>query len=163
MATTAAPGGHTCPDCGARLDGDPAVCPECGTALSTEVSQPADVDDQTSAPLGIKVICALVGLSAILTLVVGIGLLITEMPAYPTMGPIIGGVLLVVGLLHVPVFYGLWFLRSWGWVLAMVLYGLNFLLNVVRFGTGDATATVALLVSAGIIYYLYAKRDLYGY
>lgn len=112
---------------------------------------------RTSAPAGIKVLCVLATLGAVLGLVGGFGVLAQGI------GLILGPLLIVVSLAQLAAVYGLWTLQSWGWTLGIVLYSLDVLLDAVPFvvGQGDVNGVFSLFLSLVILAYVYSKRDHY--
>lgn len=111
---------------------------------------------RTSAPLGIKVICVLGTLGAGLGLVGGFGLM-----ALGGAGVVLGPVVLVLSLAQLAAVFGLWTLQSWGWTLAMVLYGLDAVIDLVGLVLGDLGSILGLFIAVVILGYIYSKRDHY--
>lgn len=111
---------------------------------------------RTSAPAGIKVICVLATLGALLGLLGGLGLM-----ALGGIGVVVGPLVLVLSFAQLAAVYGLWTLQSWGWTLAVVLYALDVLLDLFQVILGDWSALFGVFVSALILAYVYSKRDHY--
>jgi len=111
---------------------------------------------RTSAPTGIKVICVLATLGALLGLLGGLGMM-----ALGGIGVVLGPLVLLLSFAQLAAVYGLWTLQSWGWTLAVVLYALDVVLDALQVALGDYGALFGLFVSALILAYVYSKRDHY--
>lgn len=111
---------------------------------------------RTSAPLGIKIICLLATIGAMLGAVGGIALV-----ALGGIGVVLGPLVVVLALAQLAAVYGLWTLQSWGWTLAMGLYGLDATLDLIGIAVGDFGSVVGLAVAVVILGYVYSKRDHY--
>ncbi|WP_435101685.1 hypothetical protein [Halarchaeum sp. P4] len=112
-------------------------------------SQPST--SNRSAPLGVKIICALGALGVLVGVVGSFGLLASGsglgvVLGLVTLGLSVGQAVVIVGLLNV---------QPWAWTWAMVLYGLSAVLDLL---TVDL---FALLVTLVIIAYLASVRDVY--
>lgn len=68
----------------------------------------------------------------------------------------------LLALLNVPMIYGLWTVKGWGWTLAMVIYAINVGLDLLNLVTGDGSAILSLLVSVLILAYIASKAHVYG-
>lgn len=112
--------------------------------------------NRTSAPLGIKIICLLGAIGVVLGILGGLGMM-----ALGDVGILLGPIVVVLSLVQAVTIYGLWTLQSWGWTLAMVVYGLDFLLDVANLLMGSLGAIFGLALSGLILAYIYSKRDHY--
>ncbi|MFB6120441.1 MAG: hypothetical protein ABEJ68_04920 [Halobacteriaceae archaeon] len=106
--------------------------------------------DGPTAPLGIKLICVLSVFLDLFALLVGLA-------AVGGGGPesVIGLVLLVIVAVDLTAVYGLWTVKSWGWVLAVAMRTLSLLAALVQ---GEL---VGFLVGLLILGYVVSKYDLY--
>lgn len=128
---------------------------------TTENAKQSPQDANPSAPLGMKALCVLFGLIGILLVLMGTLVLIGG-------GVSFGGLITVIGALELAMVYGLWTIESWGWTLAMVLFSISALTNLLNvFGVlntaagGSAGASMGFFLVAGILVYIYQQRDLY--
>lgn len=110
-----------------------------------------------SAPLGIKVLCGVSGLFALLSVLGGLALLASG----SGLGFGLGLLVLVLSGLQFVLLWGLWTVRSWAWTWSMVLYGLNLVLGVLNLLIGSPEYVLGVLITAAIMWYLYSKRSLY--
>lgn len=116
-----------------------------------------------TSPLGIKVVCAVVGIGVLGGVFLGLELVFvasrTEL-GWLAVG--LGLALLALELLHVPMIYGLWTLQPWGWRYAMVLLGIGLAVNLLSVLGGNALAFPGLIVTGAVAMYVYDKRDLFA-
>lgn len=113
-----------------------------------------DPNSTTNPPLGIKIICAF----GVFTVLIGfLGAFI-----FLVSGVLMWGflTLLVVGIVII-VTYGLWTLKLWGWVSAVVWYGLGMLSSLYQFIQGDLSSLAGIVVSGLILMGLCMCMDLY--
>lgn len=103
-----------------------------------------------SPPLGIKIICALGVLGAILVFVISLQLVALGGPGVP-----LGGLFIGLTVAYLVVIYGLWTMQSWGWTWGMIVFVFGAILELLQF------EIISLFISIVIIVYLYSKRDLY--
>lgn len=108
------------------------------------------------APLGIKVICILGFLGVGLGLLMGLGLM-----AYGGLGVLLGMFVMGLSVAQLGVIYGLWTVQPWGWTAGVALYALNVVLQLLNVVMGQASAILGVIISAGILAYIYSKRDVY--
>ena len=101
-------------------------------------------------PAGVIVISFLGILGGLWAIVNGLG-----MATYSPLGTLLGPVLILLSVGQVLVCVGLLSLNSVAWVLAMILYGLSFLLDLLTLNV------ISLLVSGLILVYLFGKRGTY--
>lgn len=100
-----------------------------------------------STPLGIKIICVLGALGG----VVGLFMSLVAMGASPLLG-LFG---LVISAAQLVVVHGLWNLRSWAFTVAIIVYGLSAVMDLL-------TANVlGLLISLIVVVYLVSKSHLF--
>lgn len=115
------------------------------------------------APVGVKIICVLAALGTIVGLLGGLGMMsATSSPRVPAWFGLLGMVTVVLALVNLPMIYGLWTVKEWGWTLAMVVYGLNVLLNLLSLLAGQLGSIVSLVIGLAILAYLFSKRGVYG-
>jgi len=103
-----------------------------------------------TAPLGIKLICVLQLFFDLLILLVALAGVGAGGPAGA-----IATVLLALVAVDFAAVYGLWTLKSWGWVLAVVLGSVFLFADLVQVNV------VSLLVGLLILGYIVSKRRLY--
>lgn len=115
--------------------------------------------ESAARPLGITILCVLYAILLPVALY-GLVVIFQVLPEAIVEGPtvvIVG--LVIVALIYLvatyTALYGLWTLEPWGWKLAMIVFGLTALVDLVM-GTFDR-----LIVTLLIIGYLYLKRDVY--
>lgn len=116
-------------------------------------------------PTGITILAVLQFIGGILSLLGGIGLLFAGATATPGGGPgatsgvatVFGLGLIVSGTIGLIAGYGLFTLKGWGWLLAVIFSILNILSAVWNLIQGNAilSAIVGLVISGLILYYLY--------
>ncbi|PSQ16332.1 hypothetical protein BRD00_11645 [Halobacteriales archaeon QS_8_69_26] len=111
---------------------------------------------RTAAPLGVKIICVLATIGALLGLVGGFGV-----AAAGGIWILLGPILVLVSVAQLAAVYGLWTLQSWGWTLAMVLYGLDAAIDLVGLASGDPGSVLGLAIAVMVLAYIFGKRDLY--
>ncbi|WP_435097318.1 hypothetical protein [Halarchaeum sp. P4] len=109
------------------------------------------VETPERAPLGIKVICVLAALSAGLDLMGGVKLLQMGGPLDAVAALVTVG----VAAAQLAIVYGLWTLERWGYVGALLVFGLS---TVAASITG---ALGAALVGAVIVAYVWSNREYY--
>jgi uncharacterized membrane protein (DUF2068 family) len=69
---------------------------------------------------------------------------------------LLGGALAIGGLLAISIGYGMWTGKGWAWTLAVVLYALGLLLDLVTFATGGTySGAIGLVVDAFLLWYLW--------
>ena len=112
-------------------------------------------------PTGIAILAALLILLGFLSLFGGLTTFAAPSQAVTTPIPYVtpaalGVAYIVVGALGLIVGYGLWFLKGWAWILAIVVVALRVVLDVVGLFSGSAMASFAgLVVSAVVLWYLF--------
>lgn len=109
-----------------------------------------------TAPLGIKIICVFALLGSLGTIFLGLGTM-----GYGGIGTIVGLIVLVIGILYLPIIYGLWTLEGWAWTAYIILGALGLLMQFVSLVFGDVSAIVSILIQGVILAYVYSKRPLY--
>lgn len=117
-------------------------------ASSTTTNPPHSANK--SAPLGVKIICVLGVIGAIM-------LFFASFFMMGAGGPFIGFGLLfmLLALLHLVVVYGLWTVEPWGWTWGMVVFAFGAVMDVFQ------GQIFGLLISIVLIVYLYSKKDYY--
>ncbi|NHN61084.1 MULTISPECIES: hypothetical protein [Halorussus] len=127
-------------------------CKECGasTREGAELCRDCAADP---APTGIKIICALGALSGLFLLLVGLRLL---GPA-----PLVGLVVTGLSIGQLTVLYGLWTLETWSWGVALILYGLGVLADLLRAVTGNRRAVVGAAIGVVLVWYVYSQHEHY--
>lgn len=69
-----------------------------------------------------------------------------------------GGFILAIGTLAIVVGWGMWSGREWARVLAIVLYGLWALFNLLSLIGGAISSVVGLLISVFLLWYMFRPR-----
>ncbi|KZN24485.1 hypothetical protein A4G99_08865 [Haladaptatus sp. R4] len=121
-----------------------------GTNHSTYGNKP------NTAPLGIKILCFLSVIVGVLSLIGGLGTLLTG-----GFGFIVGLIIIVLAIGQIVVAWGLWTLQSWAWTLTIIVYGLRIAGDLIQLLLGDFSAIISLVVGLLLLAYIYSKRDYY--
>ena len=116
----------------------------------SSTAHPPSSQTRKSAPLGIKLICILGVIAAILTLFVSFRLLGTGGPLAS-----LGLLFIVLTFAYLVVIYGLWTVQPWGWTWGMLVFGFGALMDLFQLDI------IGLLISIVIIGYLFSKKDYY--
>jgi len=90
---------------------------------------------ELNRPLGVTIL-------AILTVISGIGLLVTV-------------ILIPLGIANLVVAYGLWKGKRWAWTITLVLSLIGIALGLASIVTGSIVAIWPVIINAIVIYYLY--------
>ena len=120
-------------------------------------------------PAGIRLLCVVMGVFGGFLLLAGgfsadAGSVASTAGAAET-GSMLGSLGTVFMLIAIGSFvgiYGLWNVRTWGWLLTVGLFGVGSLLSLFLLSSGGALGVVLLVVQGGIVAYLLTKRDLYN-
>ena len=107
--------------------------------------------DSDTAPLGIKILCALTGLAALFGVLTSFGIVAT-----PSAGAALGFMFFGFFVATLVVVYGLWILEPWGWTWGMVLLVVDLGADLL------AQSLFGIVLSGFFIVYLWSKRSLYG-
>ena len=115
----------------------------------TEIPMPGDAMTQPAGerPLGVAILAILNWLQALLLLVGGVIVL-----ALPFFGVILGAVAILVGLFLFYIGLGLWNMRGWAWMWAMLVNILGLIINFA------GSQWIALAINVIIIVYLNAPN-----
>lgn len=147
-----------CPECGANHNGAAAYCTNCGEYLG-DVSEESTTEERP--PIGIKAISVLILLGSMGSLYEGYLTLTQGIPPFlPSWWTVLGPVYLVLGLIMLPAIFGLWTMQSWGWKLAVGIYGFDILLKVLN-SIIVSISLIGVILDIVIIGYLYQKRHLF--
>ncbi|MFW9912935.1 MAG: hypothetical protein ACFFEU_10720 [Candidatus Thorarchaeota archaeon] len=113
----------------------------------TEIPMPGDAMTQPTGerPLGVAILAVLNWLQALLLLVGGVIVL-----ALPFFGVVLGAVAILVGLFLFYIGLGLWNMRGWAWMWAMLVNILGLIINFA------GSQWIALAINIIIIVYLNA-------
>lgn len=118
----------------------------------TERAQPA----QRSRPVGISVLAVLNVIGAV---VVGVAALaVGSEVGDPAAAGAAGAVLGLAAVLSLVVAVGLWKLRNWARITALVLYSLSVVSGLASLILGDPSGVFQMLVAGGIVTYLCRAR-----
>lgn len=101
-------------------------------------------------PLGVTILAILQLLGGILSIVAGFGLiaLAAFFPGMELLWIAIGGLTLVLGFVALIVGYGLYTMKSWAWMIAMILNIINIILAIINF------TIISLIIPLIIVIYL---------
>lgn len=113
-------------------------------------------------PTGVTVLSILAFIGGAFTLLAG--LLLTLMgtaigamggPLFAAIGAFAGIIFLVLGALYLLVGFGLWTLKSWAWMLTVVLSGISLTLNLVQALSGEVVGgTMGIIVNGIVLWYM---------
>jgi uncharacterized membrane protein (DUF2068 family) len=71
---------------------------------------------------------------------------------------IVGAIMLLIGLVELVIFWGLWTGKSWARFLAIIFAILGILFNLMSVVGGGLTAIVGLLIGVVILWYLFQPQ-----
>jgi uncharacterized membrane protein len=121
-----------------------------------------------SRPLGVAIIAILLGLYGLLTFIGGLfivvfsnyGIDVTGSTQFGVTGTILGAVLVILGLIELGVAVGLWHLRMWALVLAVLVLLVDLaspIYNLVT-GRGIGVGLLGFVIALILLIYLIAVR-----
>jgi hypothetical protein len=132
------------------------------------MAQPTYSVPPRNRPLGVSIIAVLLGLYGLLTFIGGLlvvvlsnyGLVLGGTYLFGLPGTLIGVVLVIVGLIELGVAVGLWHLRMWALVLAVLvlLYDVASPLFSLLVGRGVGSSIVGFVIAFLLLVYLIAVR-----
>jgi uncharacterized membrane protein (DUF2068 family) len=101
-------------------------------------------------PLGVTILAVLEWIGAILVLITAIGLIAlgAAIPLFGALGLIFGVIMLLLALVSFIIGYGLFTLKSWAWMLAIIFNILDIILGIVAFDI------ITIIISLIIVIYL---------
>ncbi len=104
-------------------------------------------------PLGITILAILEILGGLLSIVGGFGLVTLAMiePIFGMLWLAIGAVTLILGIVALIIGWGLWSLKSWAWMAALIINLINLILNVL------SQSWLSAIINLIIILYLQQK------
>lgn len=107
--------------------------------------------------MGVTILAALNILSGIVMLLVGLGIaaLGTVVVFLAPVGIFFGGILVILGIASFAVAAGLLQGRRWAWTATLILSIISIIVGVASLAAGNAGSIISIIISAGIIYYLY--------
>lgn len=113
-------------------------------------------------PTGVTILAILAFIAACFMLLGGLlltvaGTVIGAManPLFAALGAFGGILIIILGALYALVGYGLWTLKSWAWILTVVLAGLGFAFNLLQLLAGDiAGGLVGFIVNGVVLWYM---------
>lgn len=139
-----------CTKCGNELVADTAFCSNCGTPVARKHEMNDSASPQTAAkPLGVILVGIYTGISALLSVLAGAGIMFAGAAASHGWAPILGFALLLFGVVAFAAAYGLWTLVSWGHSLGRVIYFVSIPLGLVAL-LADRTAGNVILQLVGV-------------
>lgn len=115
-----------------------------------------------TAPLGIKLLCAL-SLVIFPVQLYGRGTIVFQSAESGVAGWVYFAALIFLFLAigRVIVIFGLWMLEPWGWRGGLFVYGLDIVFAILLFGTGYSNARLIAIQSFLILVYLFSKGGYY--
>lgn len=106
-------------------------------------------------PLGVTILAILNALGGIMTLIGGVAAIgVTSTGIFASLGIIVGGFTIIIGLFQLIVAWGLWTGKKWAWLLALIFGILGVIFGILGLIGGGMTGIVSLLINAIIVYYL---------
>ena len=101
-------------------------------------------------PLGVTILAVLEIIVGLLGLFSGFTLLTlgAMVPFIGAFAALLGAVVLIIGIVDVIIGWGLWSLKSWAWMVALIVNIINLILNAVQF------AWLGAIINLIIILYL---------
>ncbi|MFW9788241.1 MAG: hypothetical protein ACFFE2_16615 [Candidatus Thorarchaeota archaeon] len=102
-------------------------------------------------PLGVTILAILNIIGGLFSLLGAVGLMALGAMAGPFLGPfafVVGAILALLGLLNLIVGWGLWALKSWAWMLALIINIINLILNALT------AAWLAAIINLIVVIYL---------
>lgn len=117
-------------------------------------------------PLGVTIICILGWIGSLLSILgglalLGIGALLGEVMGggvgtlLATLGPLIGVLVLVLGIVNFIVLYWLWQMKKQGWTWTMVLEVISLILSLAQMNI------IGMIIPGIVVVYLWMKKDLF--
>lgn len=113
-------------------------------------------------PRGVKIVCAIMGLGAISSILLGVSLL--DVASDPRAAGWVGTLAwatILIAIINFPVIYGLWNLKSWALIITIGLYLVNVVSGLWLLFNGIPTGIITIGVAVVIIAYLYTKREFF--
>ncbi len=116
-------------------------------------------------PLGLTIICILGFIGAIIGIlsgiaIFGVGAIFGSLAGgtygglFGAISWIIGIVTLVIGVVSLYAFYGLWNMKKWAWTLTMILEVISIIFGLTSFNP-------VIIISVIIVIYLWMKKDIF--
>lgn len=102
---------------------------------------------QRNRPLGITII-------AILVIIGGIGSFSSGFVVMPIV-PLLGIILVIIGLAYFGVGFGLWRGLNWAWSITLIVSVMGIIVGLGSLATGNIGLLFQVIINAIIIYYLY--------
>jgi len=126
-----------------------------GTTPSTPVSK-MELIDERKRPLGVSILAVLNTIGAVILVLaaIGGGSELGDPGAAAAYGAIMG----LFGVFSLMVAIGLWRLRNWARIAAIILYSLSALIGVIELSQGASPGFMQLLVAGNIAAYLCRAR-----
>ncbi len=112
------------------------------------VAEPGSGYGGADRPLGVTILAVLQIIGGLLVLFGGAALMAVGTYLLGPLGALIGGVLLILGLFELVVGWGLWNMRPWAWLIAMILNIISIILSIVMFDI------IGLIIPLIIVIYL---------
>lgn len=107
--------------------------------------------------MGVTILAALNILSGIVLILVGLGIaaLGTVIIFLAPIGIFFGGALVILGIASFAVAAGLLQGKRWAWTATLILSIISIIVEIGSLAAGNAGSIISIIISAGIIYYLY--------
>lgn len=107
--------------------------------------------------MGVTILAALNILIGIVLILVGLGIaaLGTVIIFLAPIGIFFGGALVILGIASFAVAAGLLQGKRWAWTATLILSIISIIVEIGSLAAGNAGSIISIIISAGIIYYLY--------
>jgi hypothetical protein len=106
-------------------------------------------------PLGVTILAILNALGGIVTLLGGVAAIgVTSTGMFASLGIIVGGFTIIIGLFQLIIAWGLWTGKKWAWFLALIFGILGVIFGILGLIGGGLSGIISLLINAIIVYYL---------
>jgi len=161
-----------CPDCAKRFRVDSEAemvhCPRCGMSIDVRSNGPRETavglrsNEETrraTASAGVKAICVLWLLGALLSIVVGISIAGLGFDAGSGLVGFLGLLQVGLGVAQFIAVFGLWRLRQWAWRTAVALLWIGLIFRGISLLTGDLTQILGVILSIAFLVFFYRRRD----
>ncbi|MFW9870010.1 MAG: hypothetical protein ACFFFO_12870 [Candidatus Thorarchaeota archaeon] len=99
-------------------------------------------------PLGVTILAILEILGGLLNLLVAVGLFALGAldPFFGIIWLMVGAIMAILALLALVIGWGLWALKSWAWMLALILNIINLILNIFSQGWFGAIINLIIII-----------------
>ena len=162
-----------CPQCGKRIWIDPetktAYCAHCETYIDERLDSTHETAAGArlhrgprrvaTASAGVKAICVLWLIGALLSIVMGISVAGMGFDAGSGLVGFLGLLQLGLGVAQFVAVFGLWRLREWAWRTAVALLWIGLVFRGISLLAGDLVQAVGVIVSIAFLVFFYRRRE----